>query len=380
MCVCVCVLVPPGLLHLLAGDAVRGCVLGPGCSRALPLLAGVLGRLCVCVRAPLVPRHSWLGCAVWACVLGSGFGRAPPLLVGVLGCVCVRACAPFQPRHSWRGGVYVCGLGSRLLSGFPGFRPLVRAASVSRHLLRGRLWRGAVRVLPCMGFAPPPLVFFVESGRHGVSCRGFVVSVAGYPSVWSRGLRPPFPSRSGCAFVCFSFFFPSLPQRGVCLRVSGLLTSGGLLLSAWCCRFWLDGPLVPLQGVPSSVPSGCGVRPPLVVRVGGFLAVGPSCAPFPPFLFGGGLCLFLPLPPLSWCAHWSAFGVLIRVAVGACVLLGLAPAPWVAWVMYTFGSAALSAGLGSGSAGWAVAPAGFLRPWVRGAGVFGVSSPPRCRY
>ena len=64
---------------------------GLGCSRAPPLLAGMLGRVCVCVRAPLVPRPSWLGCAVWACVSGLGFGCAPPLLVGMLGCVCVRA-------------------------------------------------------------------------------------------------------------------------------------------------------------------------------------------------------------------------------------------------------------------------------------------------
>ena len=37
------------------------------------------------------------------------------------------------------------------------------------------------------------------------------------------------------------------------------------------------------------------------------------------------------------------------------------------WVMHTLGLAALSAGLGSGSAGWGVAPGGFVRPWVRAA-------------
>ena len=102
--------------------------------------------------------------------------------------------------------------------------------------------------------------------------------------------------------------------------------------------------------------------------------------PLPLFFFGGGVCLFLPLPSLGWCTHWSAFGVVNQVAVGPCVLVGLAPAPWVGWVMCTLGSAALPIGLVSGSASWAVAPGGFVRPWVRGAGVFCVPSPPWCRY
>ena len=38
--------------------------------------------------------------------------------------------------------------------------------------------------------------------------------------------------------------------------------------------------------------------------------------------------------------------------------------------MYTVGSAPLLAGLGSGSAGWAAAPGGCLRLWVRGLGLF----------
>ena len=77
--------------------------------------------------------------------------------------------------------------------------------------------------------------------------------------------------------------------------------------------------------------------------------------PPPPllFFFWGGVCLFLPLPSLGWRTHWSAFHVDFRFAVGGCVLLGPAPAPWVGWVMYTLGSAPLPAGLRSGSAGWA---------------------------
>ena len=57
-------------------------------------------------------------------------------------------------------------------------------------------------------------------------------------------------------------------------------------------------------GVLSSVPSGWGARPPLVLLAGGLVAVGCFRAP-PPcfFLFGGGGCLFLPLPSLAWRTH-----------------------------------------------------------------------------
>ena len=90
----------------------------------------------------------------------------------------------------------------------------------------------------------------------------------------------------------------------------------------------------------------------------------------PPFFFGGGACLFLPLPSLGWCTHWPAFSIVFRAAVFSCVLFGRVPAPWVGWAMYTVGSAPLLAGLGPGSAGWAAAPGGCLWFWVRGLGLF----------
>ena len=341
--------------------------------------------VCAWAWVAAAPRHSWLGCwgaCVFVCAprlypatpgcsvrcgrvcLASGFGCAPTLLVGVLGCVCFRACAPLLPRHSWRGGVCVWGVvGFRLLSGF--FLPLGARARGLLCATRpfpftfwgGLLWREGVRESPWVGFVPPPpllLLFFSGCGGVWFSalwCCSFVVSVAGCPGLGSRGLSPPFPSRSGCAFVFF--FCPSLPQRGVCWRVRSFLSSRGPLLSVGCRRLWLGGPPVFHRGgpwVPSSVPSGWGVCPPHWVWVAGFLAVGLSRAP-PPLSFGVGVCLFLPLPSLVWCTHWSALGVVNRVAVGACVLLGLAPAPWVGWVMYTLSSVALPVRLGSGSSG-----------------------------
>ena len=332
MCVLVCpsrVVFCTSWLGVLCG----GVWLGLGWCRAAPLLAGALGRVCVCVRAPLVPRLSWLGFAVWACVLGSGFSCAPPFLVGLLGCVCGRACAPLAPA-------------------LPGGPPVARGcAGVAVFCFLFFFGRGACRVL-------------------ALWCRSLAVLVLG-PVV----SVPPSPSLPGCVV----FFFPS--QRGVCPRVLGVPFPRGPLLPAWCCRFWLVGPPVPLWGVLSSVPSGWGVWSPLAVLVGGLVALGRSRAP-PPcfFFFSGGLCLFLPLPSLGWRPHWSAFSVVFRVAVGCCILPGRAPAPWVGWVMYTLGSAPLPAGLGSSSAGWAAAPGSFVWPWVRGAGVFRVLSPPRSRF
>ena len=93
--------------------------------------------------------------------------------------------------------------------------------------------------------------------------------------------------------------------------------------------------------------------------------------PLPPsfFFWGGGACLFLPLPSLGWRTHWPVFSVVFRAAVFSCVLCGHVPAPWVGWALYTVGSAPLLAGLGPGSAGWAAAPGGCLWFWVRGLGL-----------
>ena len=108
MCVLVCPsCVVSGTYWL--GVPCGGVWWGLGCCCALPLLAGVLGRVCVCVRASLVPRFSWVGCAVWACVLGSGFSCAPSFLVGLLGCASGRACDPLAPAPSLGAA---CGAGA----------------------------------------------------------------------------------------------------------------------------------------------------------------------------------------------------------------------------------------------------------------------------
>ena len=305
-------------------------------------------------------------------VLGYKAGKDRHKHNGVITVCCVGVCAGLRLRLcpaplGWDVGVCV--------------RSCVCPAC-SPPFLGDRLWCGGVRVLSWVGFAPPLpfgfLFYFILFFGGGVVacrvvalwCRSLVVPVLGL--VLTVPQSPLVRAAPSC-----DFFFP--PQRGVCPRIQGVPPPGGPLLPVWCCHFWLGGSPVPLRGGPvfavvwmGGLAASCGVR-------GGCLGCGPFLCP-PPFFFGGGVCLFLPLPSLGWCTHWSAFSVVFRVAVGAYVLPCLAPAQWIGWVMYTLGLASLPAGLGSCSAGWAVAPGDFVRPWVWDAWVLRVPSPLRCRY
>ena len=187
----------------------------------------------------------------------------------------------------------------------------------------------------------------------GVPVPGLVVPVP--PSSFFRaGLLAPF-------FFFFLLVSVSLFPVGRCswLGVAGfgwvvpLCLFGGPVFGA----FW-GGGLAASGGVGGRF-GGCGLfsRPPPLPSV--FL-----------FFFGGGACLFLPLPSLCWRTHWPTFSVVFRAAVGGCVLFGRVPAPWVGWAMYTLGSAPLLAGLGPGSAGWAAVSGGCVCLLIRGLGLF----------
>ena len=279
------------------------------------------------------------------------------------------------------------GLGWVCLGTVCGVVPLVSAVCG----VRGGAWVSACFWDVC-GFVGAPL-----------ASRRFRFWRAVWACVLGPGLgcaQPFLAGLSGCVFCAFvfSFFFFSVPGFVVPVPPSPFFRAGLVALFFFFffvsvslfpvgrC-FWLGvagfGWVVPLClcGGPVFGAFWGGVWPPLVVLAGSLAAVGCfrafSPSPLLFFLFwGGGACLFLPLPSLGWRTHWPAFSVVFRAAVFSCVLCGRVPAPWVGWAMYTVGSAPLLAGLGPGSAGWAAAPGGCLWFWVRGLGLF-VSFPLR---
>ena len=361
-----------------------GCGFRQPCQSWLGSWAGVFGYGLWC-------RPSSAGWGLWCVWLGLGFGlllgrawlRAhsactPPFPVSVCGAgVRAGVWVSAAPRHSLGGvGVCVCSCARPARSSAPpGWGCCAGVCVCARSPLVPRLSRPGCAVWVCvlgpgLGCAPPflvglsgcDLVFF-----FGVSCFGFVVSVSGCPCPGPCGPCPPIPFLSGWVAGSFLFFF----SRGVCLRALGVPFFGGPPFLAWCCRVWPGGPPVPLCGSCLQCLLGGGFGRLLWCwRAVWWLWAVFSPPPLRPcFFWGGGICLFLPLPSLGWRMHWSAFSVVFRVAVGGCVLLGRVAAPRVGWVMYMLGSVPLPAGSGAGSAGWAAAPGGFVRLWVRGLGL-----------
>ena len=124
---------------------------------------------------------------------------------------------------------------------------------------------------------------------------GFVVSVAGCPCPGPCG-RSPYPLSFGLG--CLLFFF----LRGVCLHVSvpsfplGRCSWLGVAGFGWVVPLCLfEGPVVGAFWV-GGLAAFCVVGR----RFGGYWLF-----PRPPplFSFGGGGCLFLPLPSLGWRTH-----------------------------------------------------------------------------
>ena len=332
-----CVRAPPAPRRSRFRLAVWACVLWSGFRLGLATPWGGVGVcVCSCARPAWSPAHPGWGCCARVCCSC----RVPPLPAGASGCVCVCARAPLVPRLSWLGcAVGVCVLGPGLSCAAPFL----------------------VALLGCVFFG------------GGVSCFGFVVSVAGRPGPRFCGPCLPTPSLPGWVAGSFNFFFSWCVSARFGCHFSRSAAAPGLVLPFLAGR----SPCAPFRGfvfgalLVGGFAASCGVG----WRFGGFWPFSRSPAPV---FFCGGVCLFLPLPPLGWCTHSSAVSVVFRVAVGGCVLPCPVPAPWVGWVMYTLGSAPIPAGLGPGSAGWAAAPGGFVWLRVRGAGVVCVLSPPRC--
>ena len=303
----------------------------------------------------LPPAVSGSGLRCGRACWGLGFGCVPPLLGGVLGCVCARAPVPRGLLHLLVGvAVRRCVFvrAPRLFPAFPGWGAVC-----------GRACRAEVSAvlrpsgLGCRGVF---LRFFLACLGWALCCRLLAVPVLGLV------VRVP-PSAFFRAGLVALFFFPA----GVCLHVSvslfpvGRCSWLGVAGFGWVVPLCLfGGPVFGAFWV-GGLAASCGVGG----RFGGCGVFSRPPPPFPPCFFFEGACLLLPLPSPGWRTHWPAFSVVVRAAVGGCVLLGRVPAPWVGWAMYTLGSAPLPAGLGPGSAGWAAAPGGCVWIWVRGLGL-----------
>ena len=298
---------------------VRRLCLGPGCGWVWvlltpPVLAWVLGR---CVRARFVVLSLFCrlflvfvvalrfrpayGTCVVACAFrlppavsgsgvrcrlacwGLGFGCAPPLLGGVLGCAPVpNGLLHLLVRVAVRGCVFVRA--PRLFPAFPGWGAVCgRACSDRVSAVPRPSWLG------CRGVFFAVFFLRVMVWLCGVGCW---LSLS--RALWSLS---PHPLSFGLDCWLFFLFFPFF--RRVCLHVSV-----SLFLVARCS--WLGvagfGWVVPLclsQGPVfgafwvGGFAASCGVGG----RFGG-CGLSSCPTPLPPlfFAFGGGACLFLPLP------------------------------------------------------------------------------------
>ena len=271
---------------------------------------------------------------VWCLCFGLGSAVTLPFLAGVQG-ACAWARVSALPRHFWLGFVVrALGFGFGGNPATPrwgiGCVCLVTGFGRASPFLAGV---GGV----CVWVRVFPALCFFWFGKWGVWPLACAPSVSRHPLV---GL----PVAWGCAGVAVGgicpppapfFFFFGLPEGGVVLGpvVSWLCGARRCLSRSWAS--WSSSPL--------------------------------------PLLFGLHLCFFF-----SVARHLSG-GVCAGVSgvsfppMGRCSRLSVVGFGWVA-LRCSFLLAYL-VGLGSGSAGWGVAPGGFVRPWVKGGGVFRVPPP-----
>ena len=299
---------PKACMHVLGTRVPRR--LGVARSASSPKAAQALGcSLTPGLQSRLAGSPAWHGlpqcpgCGHWvsyccaAFVFGSGWrlgaGFVNPASPGWgLGWVCLGTVCGVVPLVSAVCGVRGWGSISACLWDACGF---VGAPLAPRSF---RFWRAvwACVLGPGLGYAQPFL-----AGLSGCVFCAFVFFFfffSGCSCLGPCGPCPPIPFVSGWAGGSLFFFFSA------CF---GVPFPGGPLFLAWCCRFWMGGPPVPLWGSCLRCLLGGGVRPPLVVLAGG-LGLWAVFAPFPPppsvFFLGGGL----PVPP-------SAFPRLVHALV-----------------------------------------------------------------
>ena len=287
-CVCARAPVPRGLLHLLVGVAVRGCVF----VRTFCLFPAFLSWGAVCGRAcwagvSAVPRPSWLGCqgvffALFFCVSWLGF------VVLVAGCPCPKPCGPCPPfpfLSGWAAGSFFfpawC---ASACFGVPfpggplflawccwfwlGCPPVPLWGSCLRCLLGGGLgrllwcWRAAWWLWGVLLPPPlPPCFFFWGGGACSCLCLPWACARTDPHSVWSSGLLL-------AVVFCLAVFRPH-GSGGLCTRWARrpflpgevLALPARRLRQAAACASWLGG-----WGCPCSFSSAVPVLTFWVVR------------------------------------------------------------------------------------------------------------------
>ena len=298
-----------------------------GCSLT-PELRISFGRVTCMARAASVPGLWALGFLLLACVcgwvrvaVGRGFCLPLPVVDRVLdGCVWARFvvlslfCRLFV--------LFVVGLWCR-----PAFGTCVVSCAfplpppVSGSGVRcGRACWARVSSCPTLlgwvvGLCCLRFFFFFSSCWVSVSRR----------ALWSLPTSPFF--RAG--LLAFFFFFFS-----ACF---GAPFPGGPLFLAWCCRFWLGGPPVPVWGSCLRCPLGGGFGPLLCCWRAVWWLWAVFARPAAPsffFFLGGGLglpgCCSLCLPSAGACSLagvWCGWS-LATPGGGSCVLLPATPG-WV---------------------------------------------------
>ena len=185
-----------------------------------------------------------------------------------------------------------------------------------------------------MGVVPGPVVFWLCGGRPRLfrswpptpppTLFGFFISFC--VRVRLAGRLPSF--WQGCAPACPECLLIR-PFRRLCgcdgpLFLAGRLRAGrgGPSVSyrrvTWVSPLVLPGCGVAHLGGVGAQLRGCATGPPaflLSLWPAGVRSWVGGLSPLP-YFFGGGVSLFLPLPSLGWCTHWSANGVPNWVAVG----------------------------------------------------------------
>ena len=376
--------VPKACMHVLGTRVPRR--LGVARSASSPKAALALGcsltpglrisfaRVTCMARAASVPGLWALGFLLLACVsawvrvaVGRGFCLHLPVVAGVLG-GCVWAPFVVLSLFCRLFVVFVVGLWCRPTFGtcvvscaFP-LPPAVSGSGVRC----GRACWARVSAVPRPSW---------------LGCRGVFFALFFFSGCWvslSRALwsLPPSPFFSARLLAFFFFFFC---WWSACFAA---LFPGGPLFLAWCCRFWLGGPPVPVWGSCLRCPLAGGFGLLLCCwRAVWWLWAVFARPPFPPpppfFLGGGGGGLAVPPFAFPWLALalWLVCGVVgpSPLLAESCVLLSATPG-WVSLPVVVGGPRHSWLGSVGGGGVWCVVCGGgvLVGLWL-GCGVVGPS-------